>query len=248
MTDVTNRWLSLGKAIECFENAVKAGGEHKFEAHMSLGRLYSSIGQVDAALINYGAAEKATMDLTNKAAAIAEKAKLLIVLGKRKDATDALLLAIKLNSLDLNYFLPLVLVYKDLDDLQLDEWRALIQKIESQVERQIRRKGILGDNRGGHHTGSNSVGRDVYWALFEAYDQIHEYAKAWNYLEKAQKFVSDIQSLTSKSSSRSTRDAVKSQDILVHNILSQMPKPRRYERSDEKTLTRDPIFLVGMPR
>lgn len=246
---MSNRWGSLSEAIACFEKAVLVSGDHTQEAHMSLGRLYASVGRLDEALVSYGVAVELATDLSVKATAIGEKAKLLIGMARGEEAIPLLLTALKYNTNQLSLYLPLVLLYEDVKSLLVSDWKAMIQKIEIAIEQQVRRKGIFGDSEWGRSS-SNSVGRDVYWALCEAYDVIGEYSEAWKYLEKAQKYMLDFQARLNKGSSRRFRDNIEPEGVLLHHILSNVANETMKKGRSNKIETprTDPVFLVGMPR
>ena len=248
-------------AIEFYQVAIDVGGDYLYQASHNLAHLYASIGRIEEALAFYDVAVVAATHLTDKATSITEHARLLIGMGKEYEAIELLHTAIKYNNLNLNQYLPLVLAYKKLNNLSIEEWKELIKVIEKSIEGQVRRKGILGDSEIGYSS-SNSVGRDVYWALFEAYDKIGQFGKAWQYLEKAQKYVIDFQYRNFKSISRTTRDSVVSEDVLLHNILSKTASRKIKHRggyggatggtvlgnNQSSLLNNDPVFVIGMPR
>lgn len=249
IAEVSNRWAALSKAIRYYEAAAGEDGDHSLEAFMSLGRLYASVGRLEEALLQYNNAVTAATDLTDKSEALAEKAKLLVGMSRGEEAVELLLTALKYNNLNLNPYLPLVLVYKEFDSLSQGEWTSLIRRVEVTLEQQVRKKGILGDSESGYSS-SNSVGRDVFWALFEAYDKIGEYANAWRYLEKAHKYVVDFQSRKSRTVQSSPRDSLVSEDILLAHILGNLSSDiaRDSRRWEDRSAVIDPIFVVGMPR
>ena len=248
IAEVSNRWASLSKAIYYYEEAAVVSGDHSLEAFMSLGRLYASVGRLEEALNQYNNALTVATDLTDKSTALAEKAKLLIGLSRGEDAIELLHTALKINNLNLDMYLPLVLVYKEFDSLNQTEWVSLIRRVEVTLEQQVRKKGILADSESAFSS-SNSVGRDVYWALFEAYDKIGEYSNAWKYLEKAHKYVVDFQSKKSRTVERPPRDTLKSEEVLLQHILGKLSNDIAQDSHlVGRNAVIDPIFVVGMPR